>query len=197
MGVAGARTGVPRALRPQEAGGWFHLTARAVRREPLFEDDRDRCRFLLDLRDVVADMDWRCLAFCLMTTHYHLLVRTQQANLGAGMQQLNGRYARSFNGRHGRRGHAFGDRYGCEPIRRDAHLLETLRYIALNPVRAGLVDRPDAWRWSSHRTVLQARQTETWVAVGEVLALFGTGGTPSRRRYAVFVGEGVPQRGGA
>ena len=181
---------VPRSLRFESPGGWFHVTSRAVGRAPLFVHDGDRCLFLLGLRDVVERYGWRCVAYCLMTTHYHFLVQTPEANLADGMHRLNGRYAESFNLRHARRGHAFGHRYHSQPIATDAHLVETLRYIALNPVRAGLVRRPEDWRWSSHAALTNGDGAATWLAAGDVLELFG-GGPQARRRYSVFVDEGL------
>lgn len=163
---------------------------RAKGRSPLFVGDADRVVFLIGLRDVVTDLGWGCLSYCLMTTHYHLLVTTPQPNLALGMQRLNGRYGASFNLRHGGRGHVFGDRYRCERITRDSHLLETLRYIALNPVRAGLARRPEDWRWSSHAAMIDGTEQPTWLAANDVLELFG-GGPHARRRYGVFVGEGL------
>ena len=182
---------MPRPHRPEEPGAYFHITTGATSRSPLFVHDGDRCVFLLELADVVARMGWRCLTYCLMTTHYHLLVQTPQANLASGMQRLNGRYAEGFNGRHSRRGHAFGGRYWAEPITREAHLMEALRYIALNPVRAGVVGRAEAWRWSAHRALVDPAPTPTWLALGDTLALFGGGGALARRRYAAFVEEGL------
>jgi putative transposase len=163
---------------------------RAKGRSPLFVGDPDRVLFLIGLRDVVTDLGWGCLSYCLMTTHYHLLVTTPQPNLARGMQRLNGRYGAGFNLRHRGRGHVFGDRYRCEPITRDSHLLETLRYIALNPVRAGLVRRPEDWRWSSHAALIDSSAPLTWLAANDVLELFG-GGPQARRRYSVFVAEGL------
>jgi REP element-mobilizing transposase RayT len=173
---------VPRRLRLEEPGGFFHIVGRAIRDEVLFREDRDRCLFLLGLRDVVGRMGWSCLTFCLMSTHYHFLVCTPEANLAEGMRRLNGRYAESFNRHHRERGHAFGARYWSEPVRRDEHLLETLRYIALNPVRAGVVSRPEDWRWGAHRHLTDPTVPYGWLNVEEALSWFG-----GRHRYAEFV----------
>ena len=91
---------------------------------------------------------WTRLAHCLMGNHYHLLVRTSDARLPAGMQRLNGCYAQWFNRRHERTGHLFQGRYGSELVKTDAHLLATARYIEMNPVAAGLCSTPAQWPWS-------------------------------------------------
>ena len=149
--------------------------------------------FLLELADVVAKNGWRCLTFCLMSTHYHFLVQTPETNLANGMWRLNGRYAASFNRRHQAQGHVFAARYWAEPVTRDAHLLEALRYIALNPVRAGIVDRPELWRWGAHRFLLDSTASLGWLAIDDTLSWFGSArGGRSRDRYASFVGDGLP-----
>ena len=99
---------------------------------------------------VVSGYGWECHAYCLMGTHFHLLVTTPHPNLAAGMQRLKGAYAQAFN--HGRRrsGHLFQGRYHAVLVESDGHLLELYRYIALNPVRAGLCDRAIDWSWGSY-----------------------------------------------
>ena len=191
MAVA-ARVVVPRQPRPEEAGGFFHISARAIRREPLFLGDHDRCLFLLGLGEVVTRQRWHCLTYCLMSTHYHVVVATPEPNLGEGMRRLNGRYAESFNRRYRHRGHALGGRFWSEPIRRDEHLLEALRYVALNPVRAGLVARPEDWRWSAHRHLLDHTAPPSWLDGSRTLGYFQPVRMTRRARYERFVEEGLP-----
>jgi REP-associated tyrosine transposase len=139
-----------RPLRPEAAGGTFHLTARATWGRRLFLTDEDREDFLAILTRVVRRYRWECLGWCLMGTHYHLLVHTPAPNLGNGMRDLNGTYARRLNHRHGHFGSVLAERYSDRVIRSDEHFVNALQYIALNPVHAGLVRRPEQWRWSSH-----------------------------------------------
>jgi REP-associated tyrosine transposase len=139
-----------RPLRPEAPGRTFHLTARAVFGRELFVDDTDRGDFMRLLARTVRRYGWHLMGWCLMGTHYHLLVRTPAANLGAGMRDLNGSYARAFNQRHGRYGSVFADRYADRVIRGHEHFVNALQYLAMNPVHARLVDRPERWRWSSH-----------------------------------------------
>ena len=94
----------------------------------------------------------RCQAYCLMGNHYHLALRTPEANIGAGMHRLNGLYAQAFNRRHGFTGHLFEDRYWSTMPETEEEVFKVLRYVVLNPVRAGLCALPHQWPWSSYRS---------------------------------------------
>jgi putative transposase len=138
-----------RPHREQIAGGTFHVTSRGNRRQTIYHDDDDRRQFLV-LRDrVVRLCGWRVLAYCLMTNHFHLLIETPAQNLSAGMHRLNSSYAKYFNERHSVDGHLFDRRFGSRLVETEEHLNDALRYIAFNPVEAGLCAHPQEWRWSS------------------------------------------------
>ncbi len=192
-----------RPLRNFVRDGIYHLTARGVDRLTIFRDDEDRERFLELVRKVVLERGWSCLGYCLMDNHYHLLIRAPEADVAAGMQYINGQFARYFNNRHGRTGHLFQGRYHHEVIRNDVHLLETARYIPLNPVRAGMRARAIDWKWSSHNAILGLVKLD-WLDVKDLLARFAAffGGNPrSPKQYEQFVAveEGRPRirhRGG-
>ena len=138
-----------RPPRFQPAGGMFHVTTRGNRGQPIFLDDPDRLLFLRLFRRVVRTAEWRQLAWCLMTNHFHLVVQTPTESLAMGMERLNGVYARRFNARHGYQGHLFERRYDARFIDSEEQLETTVRYVAFNPVRAGLCRNPQDWRWSS------------------------------------------------
>ena len=140
--------GRPRRLEVED--GIFHITTNANVRRVVFDDARDRRLFLSILEAVCELYRWECHAWCLMTTHYHLLVRTRERTLAAGMQLLNGSYARKFNKRREIRTHVFGARYYSGLVCSEPHFVATLRYIALNPVAAGICARPHEWPWSSY-----------------------------------------------
>jgi putative transposase len=168
------------------AGGIHHVFARGNRRHDIYLDDADYRRYLAKLGRVIRLRRWRCLAYCLMPNHVHLLVETPQANLGAGMQHLHGDYAQTFNERHRRCGHVFQGRYGSVLIQTDEQLWHVAAYIALNPVTAGLCGRPEEWAWSSHGSTLAGRARHPWLDVGRLLSHFdGLGGDP-RQRYAAI-----------
>jgi putative transposase len=168
----------------------YHVTARGNRGEPIFADDFDRHRFLVFLAKVVDNFNWICHAYCLLTTHYHLMITTNVANIGSGMHALNGRYAQSFNRRHGLSGHVFEDRYYSVVVERNPHLLELIRYIALNPVRAGLCATAEEWHWSSYAYSLGLRTKPTFLSTDFVLDCFAPDNARAVKRLAAFVRAG-------
>jgi putative transposase len=143
--------GMPRPLRGDLPDGILHVTTRGVWNRLVYLDDDDRRTFLSVFALVVHRHLWDCHAFCLMGTHYHLVVETTIERLSAGMQYLNGDYAQRFNRRHDRDGHVFGARFAAWTIRDDEHYGRTLEYVLANPVRAGLVDDWADWPWSAAR----------------------------------------------
>src|SRR4051812_28426682 len=130
--------------------------------------------YLSMLGKTVDRARWRCLAYCLMDNHVHLLVETPEANLGFGMQRLHGSYALSLNQRHKRSGHVFQGRYGSTWVKDEPQLWTVVRYVALNPVEAGLGEAVD-WRWSSHAAILGGGGPG-WVDVDRLLSFFWAGG---------------------
>jgi REP-associated tyrosine transposase len=139
---------VPRQPRWELPDGVFHVTTRGVNNEKIFLDDEDRSNFVRLLHTTVRRYGWRCYAYCLMTTHYHLLVGSSREALSSGLGRLNGFYAQAFNKRHGRRGHLFGDRFSAFVVEGDEYFRAASRYILLNPVRAELCATAREWRWS-------------------------------------------------
>ena len=139
-------------LRPRsliiEAGATYHVGTRGVLRSPIFCDDLDRAWFLEDLTKIVRDLGWRCHGYCLMTNHYHLLIRTPEPDLSLGMWRLNQRHALRINRRHGFVGHVFESRFFAELIEDDPYFVAVARYIDQNPVRAAICRSAEAWPWS-------------------------------------------------
>jgi putative transposase len=142
---------VARPIRGPIIPGVYHVTRRSAGPVPMFRDDVDRTDFCNRLTRTIARYEWRCHAFCLMTTHYHLLVEVGQDALQPGMHMLNAQYAQQFNRRWARKGHLKGSQYGSRLIEGETQLLRCVRYIALNPVEAGMCTHPADWRWSSYR----------------------------------------------
>ncbi len=176
-------------MRIQEAGDIFHVTARGVRRGVVFVDEFDYELYLRLLERTVRRDRWVIYAYCLMPNHVHLLVRLRESTLSVGAHRLHCAYARRFNERHGFAGHAFDARFGSTLIADEAHHLEALRYIALNPVRAGICDEPEDWPWSSYSAVAGMTGEGSVVAVREVRDLFG-GYRTGARRFRQFVADG-------
>jgi putative transposase len=139
------------ARRPRENlhGGIYHVFARGNAGIRVYADDVDRAIYLHYLERGLRRTGVRCLAYCLLTTHMHLLLETPEANLSDLMHRVHSSYAQAFNVRHDRFGHLFQGRYGAVRIETDAQLVAVARYIAQNPVEAGLCAEPEEWRWSS------------------------------------------------
>ena len=175
-----------RQPREDEAGAIHHVYARGNNRQAIFEDDLDRQTYLALLGEAVVRMDWRCLSFCLMPNHVHLLLETPEANLANGMCRLQGQYARRFNRRHRRSGHLFQGRYGSARVRDDAQLWMTIAYIARNPVASGLCERAAQWRWGSHAALADGAPPPGWLDVPRlhafVTAITGAPGPDAYRR---------------
>lgn len=180
-----------RPLRIEFSGALYHVTSRGDRREAIFEDDEDRRVFLATLSEVVNRFNWLCHAYCLMTNHYHLVIETPDGNLSKGMRQLNGVYTQASNRHHQRSGHLFQGRFKGILVDKESYLLELARYVVLNPVRAGMVRKPGAWRWSSYRAMLGDEPAPTWLATDGLLAHFGRRRADARRRYQRFVHDGI------
>jgi putative transposase len=182
---------MPRPPRLQAAGATYHVTARATFGRTVFVENDDRRLFEQRLDDVVRRFDWACKAYCLLSTHYHLLVTTPEANLADGMRRLNGLYAQFFNERHDQHGHLFQGRYGTVVVESEGHFLASVRYIALNPVRAGLCNRPAEWRWSSYASAIGWAVAPPFLDLDGVLGLFGDDRSHARSRLREFVEDGI------
>jgi putative transposase len=146
------------ARPPRElvAGGVYHVVARGNRGSRIFRDDADYAEYVKRLGEVVQRFRWHLLAYCLMSNHVHLVVETPDPNLPAGMQWLHGKYGRYFNERHDLFGHVFQGRYKAIRQGTDEQLWQLLRYVALNPVEAGVCRHPRDYRWSSYAPALMA-----------------------------------------
>src|SRR5919204_3789108 len=175
---------MPRSARQIVPAGYYHVTTRGNRDEAIFRDDHDRTWFLTLLTRYVKQESWQCLAYCLMTNHYHVVLRVPDASLSRGMGRLNGLYAQAFNKRHGRRGHLFAGRYRLTFIETEEHLAEACRYVVCNPVRGGLCDHPSRWAWSSYPATAGLRRAPDCLALPAIHGLFG-----GPAGYAAYVDE--------
>jgi putative transposase len=137
---------LPRSALP--TSGIYHVTARGVARCAIFHDDSDRRRFVVRLRLIAGELRWTCFSYCLMTTHYHLLVGSNLDQLSKGMQRLQAPYAQQFNARYGRVGHLFQERFHAQVIRNELHFARAYEYIQNNPVAAGMCATAGDWPWS-------------------------------------------------
>ena len=141
---------MPRPERIHVRNGVNRVTQRATDSEVFFIDSIDRHGFDRLVELTVKRYEWTLHAYCQLTNHVHLLVQTPKPTLSAGMQFLFGQYVAEFNVRHGRRGALVQGRFKSVVVKTQEHFLECLRYFAMNPVAAGLCERPEDWPWSSY-----------------------------------------------
>jgi putative transposase len=177
---------MPRKPRAEYESGVYHVFSRGNRKLPIYVDDVDRQRYMIRLARVISWMRWRCLSYCLMGNHVHLLVETRVPNLGLGMQRLHGTYAQYFNGRYDHVGHLFQGRFKAEPVTTDVQLWVTAAYIAQNPVEAGLCRAPADWPWSSHASIVNDT-APPWLDDARLLGYFEPLGGDPRQRFGAFV----------
>jgi putative transposase len=177
---------MPRLPRLELEPGLYHVYARGNRRQPIYVDDADRRRYLKLLERVTVWARWRCLAYCLMGNHVHLLIETRIPNLGSGMQRLHGLYAQYFNGQHDQVGHLFQGRFKSPRVETDVQLWVAASYLALNPVEAGLCRDPADWPWSSHALVTR-NATPDWLDHAHLLSYFESLGGDPHERYLAHV----------
>lgn len=183
---------MPRRPRIHLPGGLYHVIARGNRRQAIFKDPMDYESYLRRLETGLRRTGVRCFAFVLMPNHVHLLLQPNQIPLPRLMQSLQQGYTQGFNRRHRLAGHVFQGRYTAILCDRDSYLLELVRYLHLNPVRARVVPDPAAYQWSSHRAYL-GRKRIPWLSCKIVLGMFHKDLVAARRAYARFVADGVGQ----
>jgi len=159
---------------------------RGNNREAVFEDDVDRSRFLELLSGYKEKLAFRLHAYVLMTNHFHLLIESGKVPLSRVMQMQNSTYTQYFNRRHERVGHVFQGRYKAIVIDQDAYLALLVRYIHLNPVRAGLVEKPEGYPWSSHTDYARKKNGATVTDTETVLRLFSEDPVEARRLFRAF-----------
>ena len=177
---------MPRRPRLQVAGGLFHITTRSAARRPILPNDEARATCLELVKRACARYRWNCHLYCLMTTHYHLLVTTREANLSRGMQWLNGLYGTIFNEKYATHGHVFGARFTSKHVTSDAYLLWLVSYIAMNPVGGGLCARPEDWKFSGYSALI-GRRPPGFLELNSILRLFALDAEEARRWIEQFV----------
>jgi len=143
-----------RPLRIEYPGAFYHITSRGNARQNIFKTKKDFINFLDTLKENTKRYNWECCAYCLMSNHYHLLIKTLDPNLSHGMRQLNGVYTQKFNYKHKTVGHIFQGRYKAVLVDEEKYFYELIRYIVLNPVRTKMVKSPENYNWSSHKEML-------------------------------------------
>ena len=185
---------MPRQARLDIAGVLQHVMVRGIEKRDIFIDDRDRSAFVDRFSRLLVTTKTECLAWSLLSNHVHLLLRPTKGKLSEMMRRLLTGYAVVFNHRHHRCGHLFQNRYKSIICEEDSYLLELVRYIHLNPLRAGLVSsmrQLDSYRWTGHsgimgRTLIPGQKAD------EVLLMFDEDIKRASEKYQNFVAEGIP-----
>jgi putative transposase len=176
-----------RALRIEFPGALYHVTSRGNEQRRIFYSNADREAFLGFLASAVRRFGWSVTAWVLMTNHYHLVIQTPEPNLSRGMHWLNGTYAGWFNHRHNRAGHLFQGRFKAVLVDKDTYFTDVIRYVALNPVRAGMVDKAESYRWSSYRATAGLETAPAWLDTAAVLDAFDHDPGAAKAQYCDFV----------
>ncbi len=184
---------MPRGPRLDAPGVLHHVMVRGLDRQVIFRDDRDRDDFVVRLAHLVETGAWKIYAWALLPNHVHLLVRTDKRSLARTMRSLLTGYAGTFNRRHRRSGHLFQNRYRSIVVEEEPYFLELVRYLHLNPLRAGAVSD---WRalaryaYCGHAALLGTHATP-WQDTGTVLHRFAGSLSAARARYRRFVADGI------
>jgi len=184
---------MPRQARLDSPGTLHHVIIRGIENNKIVDDDKDRRNFIERLERLSVDLKTSIYAWALMSNHAHILLRSGQSGLPAFMRKLLTGYAISYNKRHKRYGHLFQNRYKSIVCDEDNYFLELVRYIHLNPLRAGKVDtlsKLDWYQWCGHSAVM-GRRNNVWQDCDYVLGYFSSSKKESRRVYRQFVQKGI------
>lgn len=172
-------------------GAFYHVTSRGDNKEKIFSNNWDRKKILHLLEKAKERFYFKLHVFVLMRNHYHLVIETsQQGTISQIMHYVNSNYTKHFNWSHKRSGHLFQARFHSVLIDRDAYLLEVSRYVHLNPVRAGLVSRPEDYKWSSYFTYIGAAKSSL-VDKDLILEMISPNPDSQIKLYIDFVNDGL------
>jgi REP element-mobilizing transposase RayT len=178
---------VPRTSRLELAGALHHVIAKSPSGRFLFNDDEERHRYLRMLAREIRERRWQLLTFCLLSNHLHLVIATPDTDLGAGFKRLHEDYARYVNERRAEGGHLFGDRFYNRLVMTERHLFACFRYVAHNPVAAGICNRPRDWPWSAHRALAGLADPPPFLDVAAAYAYFDAEPDEARIQYSRLV----------
>lgn len=172
-----------RSLRIEFPGAFYHVTSRGNRKQPIFISDDDRYFFLNCLREAHERFGVIIHAYSLMENHYHLFLETPRGSLSRIMHLINLKYSTYFNHKYAHCGHTFQSRFRATLVQAKEYAREVVPYIHLNPVRAGIVSRPEEYEWSNYREYLGSIAPAPWTDNAFVLMLFGASLSEARKEY--------------
>lgn len=180
-----------RALRIEYPGAFYHVTSRGNERRDVFKTKRDREKFLEYLSSATVRYGAVVHTWCQMSNHYHLILETPRGNLSEIMHHINGAYTTYFNVKRERSGHLFQGRFKAILIEASEYATQLSRYIHLNPVRAGIVGRPEEYRWSSYRGYVGEEVVPIWLRTEFIHGHFGTKVQEAQVKYRSFVEDAL------
>lgn len=185
---------MPRSARLDAAGILHHIMGRGIEKRKIFFDDKDRVNFIARLAALAESKAMTIYAWAVLPNHFHLLCKTEKRSLSSSMRKLLTGYVVHFNRRHNRHGHLFQNRYKSIVCQEDAYLLELVRYIHLNLLRAGEVENLEELNkcpWSGH-SALVGTITREWQDTEYILSFFRTKRAGSEK-YLKFINDGIAQ----
>lgn len=187
-----AYRGLIAPLRIIDPVGLYHVMSRGNFRHTIFLDDDHYAKYIRLTTREAKNREWRVLDWCLIPNHYHFLIQLTDGGLSAGMRELNGGFSRWSNLQTDRTGtgHVFKNRFTSIEVADEGHLFEVIRYIANNPVKAGLVRVPEDWPWSGYRATVGIDHRYPFHKPAELLTYFGSDEAIALERYRHFVREG-------
>jgi REP element-mobilizing transposase RayT len=179
-----------RAKRSIDPKSVYHAGSRGSNRAFIALDDVDFESLAGELGRAAERYGWRVLAWCLMPNHTHVVLSTPFGGFSQGFREMNGNHSRRTNARHGRDAHLFKNRPWAVELPTYSHLVGAIAYVLRNPISAGLCQRAEEWRYSAYRALVGLTVAPSWLAVHDVLSLFGNTVDEARTRIDLLVHNG-------
>ena len=180
-----------RPLRIQYPNAMYHIISRGIGRMTIFHNEKDFSKFIQFMERVIEKHNWICHAYCLMGTHYHILLETPDANMVVGMKYLNQVYSQFYNWKYRRVGPVLQGRYKSWLVEREEKFLDNSRYIVNNPVEAKMVEHPADWAWSSFRATRGIEKVPKYLETDFLVSHFSSSRKKAQIMYEDFVRAGI------
>ncbi|ODS30701.1 MAG: hypothetical protein SCARUB_04182 [Candidatus Scalindua rubra] len=180
-----------RPLRIEYPGAWYHVMNRGANRNRIFSKDEDYDLFMQVIQEACRLFNVYISAYCLMSTHYHIVVNTSEGNLSRFMRHLNGIYTQRYNRKYKRDGTLFRGRYKAILIQAEVYLSQVVKYVHQNPLKAKIVNNLDNYKWSSHPLYLKGETVNEWIDINNMLAYFSNRKREAIKTYKEFMDTSI------